>query len=109
MRLIQGILFVVMGITLVVLFFKKKWVYSLDPFDELEYEEDLMNLLFDDVNQYDDPMEKLVKGMEHIYGPNWFDSDEVEQTPIQRRITSTLVTCIIHNCLRPTIKTEEEE
>ena len=107
MSLTQFITVGIIGIVFITIIYKKGWMYT--PFDKLEYENQLRGLLFDDIEQYSDPMEKLVKGLEHVYGPDWFKDEEIESNPIQRNILSSLVTVVIYNTLRPSKNEEEKE
>ncbi len=73
------------------------------PFDEIEEDNLRSKELFTIVDEIDDPMEKLVSGMKHIYGEHWFGVDEIPQTWEQQRLTSTLLTVVLYHSLSETV------
>ena len=73
-----------------------------------EYNEQAKTL-FNFVNQYEDRMEKLVAGMNHIFGEGWVTKDEIESTHTQDRLLATLLIIVMHNSYNSLPETVKEE
>ena len=74
------------------------------PFPEMEEVNRKMKTMFEIVDTHEDVLDKILSGISHILGEDWFKFAEVSTTPMQQSLISNLIIIVLHKSLR-----QEEE
>ena len=106
----QLMLFVISyGVIVLVVYFKYVTPRMNAPFNELEEHNNKIKEMFNHIDQYTDPLEKIIHGMEYIFGEDYLQPNEIPQTRMQESLASTLVICVLYDTLRPTVTEDDEK
>ena len=67
------------------------------PFVDVEEHNNKIKEVFNHIDQYTDPLEQIIHGMEYIFGEDYLQPNEIPQTRMQESLASTLVICVLYD------------